>query len=29
MLKINNMGDGTREVGHRNVCYYLAIEIIR
>ena len=29
MLKINNMGDGTREAGHRNVCYYLAIEIIR
>ena len=29
MLKINNMGDGTREAGRRNVCYYLAMEIIR
>jgi hypothetical protein len=29
MLKINNMGDETREAGHRNVCYYVAMEIIR
>ena len=29
MLKIHNMGDGTREAGHRNVCYYVAMEIIR
>ena len=28
-LNVHNMGDGTRKAGHRNVCYYVAMEIIR
>ena len=28
-LNVHNMGDGTREAGHRNVCYYVDMEIIR
>lgn len=28
-VNVHNMGDGTREAGHRNVCYYVDMEIIR
>ena len=28
-LNVHNMGDGTRKAGHRNVCYYVDMEIIR
>ena len=27
-LNVHNMGDGTREAGHRNVCYYVDMEIL-
>ena len=28
-LNVHNMGDGTGEAGHRNICYYVDMEIIR